>query len=129
MRSGLPEQLTRGPSQHTEELSRYIRTPYTEDQPYYLFQHDLLERMPKIKELSKPAPKIPDFMGRHIISIGKDGAGLPLHEHAQTWSELLIGRKRWSIYHPVQHPMPPSGFSPMGQSGFSGNRFEAHAKP
>ena len=23
----------------------------------------------------------------------------------------------------------PSGFSPMGQSGFSGNRLEAHANP
>ena len=69
--------------------------------------------MPKIRALSRNAWRIPEFEHRLIFSIGKDGAGLPLHEHAQTWSELIIGRKRWSIYHPTHRPLPPPGFSPM----------------
>ena len=36
-----------------------------------------------------------------------------LQEHAQTWSDLAIGRKRWALYHATQHPLPPQGFSPM----------------
>ena len=45
--------------------------------------------------------------------MGKDGSGLPFHEHAQTWSDLVIGRKRWALFHAMQHPLPVQGFSPM----------------
>ena len=43
MRTGRPEELPRGLVRHTEPLVEFLRRPYTEENPYYLFQHDLLE--------------------------------------------------------------------------------------
>ena len=142
VRTGRPEQLPRGLVPHTEKLVDFLRRPYTEENPYYLFQHDLLEAMPELAELFRQPAAIPEFAGRPIVSVGKvsphppphpihtdstprlaltcwlcwrqqDGSGLPFHEHAQTWSDLVIGRKRWSLFHATSHPLPPRGFSPM----------------
>jgi len=108
----IPE-LPRGLVRHTEPLVDFLRRPYTEDNPYYLFQHDLLESMPELQGFFREPEAIPEFPGRPIVSVGKDGSGLPFHEHAQTWSDLAIGRKRWALYHATQHPLPKQGFSPM----------------
>ena len=113
VRTGRPEELTRGPSAHTEKLSEFLRRSYTEENPLFLFQHDLLQSAPELRAFSHQPPVIPEFEARLIFSIGQDGAGLPLHEHAQTWSELVVGRKRWSLYHADAHPLPPAGFSPL----------------
>jgi hypothetical protein len=55
VRTGHPEELIRGGGfgEHKMELSKFMSQKYTEADPYYLFQHDLLDRMPKIKRFFK----------------------------------------------------------------------------
>ena len=71
VRTGRPEQLPRGLVPHTEKLVDFLRRPYTEENPYYLFQHDLLEAMPELAELFRQPAAIPEFAGRPIVSVGK----------------------------------------------------------
>merc|ERR1711966_633760 len=35
-----------------------------------------------------------------VVSLGASGAGLALHQHAQTWLSLMRGRKVWFVMAP-----------------------------
>eukprot|EP01046_Picozoa_sp_COSAG06_P060526 COSAG06_NODE_12911_length_1313_cov_1.076606_1_plen_311_part_10 len=42
-----------------------------------------------------------------IFAIGKTGSGIGLHQHQDAWNQLLLGRKRWTVY-----PGDPGGVPP-----------------
>ena len=47
---------------------------------------------------------------RHILSLGRDGSGLPFHWHTQVWADLLMGHKKWHLYGPGH--LPAQGYHP-----------------
>jgi hypothetical protein len=100
-------------------LGDYLDTPFEADAPLYFFDRDgrWSESMGEFRELLSPPssasvslspPPEPGEPERPMIfAIGKTGSGIGLHQHQDAWNQLLLGRKRWTVY-----PGDPGGVPP-----------------
>ncbi|CAM9697162.1 unnamed protein product [Ascophyllum nodosum] len=75
----------------------------------FTFDLEFLERNPVLKQDFK-VPTIFRSFNSHdsmrrgtswsILSLGASGAGLPFHNHGETWLGVVYGSKRWALYPP-----------------------------
>ena len=104
------------------KLSDYLdRHNFTIERPHYIFDSQLLERLPLIADIADQPPELPDRFGNlrqiladfdspAILAIGKNNSGLAFHQHRHSWNDLLCGEKQWFIYPPEK--VPSLGFDP-----------------
>lgn len=105
-------------------LSDYINNhKFSKEKPHYVFDNQLLNRLPLIKDMIDKTPHILrreksveakeiflDFNAPPILTIGKNGSGLAFHQHRRSWNDLYVGEKLWSVYPPFN--LPQRGFNP-----------------
>ena len=92
VRTGHPEELIRGGDfgEHKMELSKFMSQKYTEADPYYLFQHDLLDRMPKIKRFFKRCGPAQGTIRQRSLSRTQELALRAPGQHS-VWSSVRRG--------------------------------------
>ena len=96
-------------------LGKYLEMPFQTRTPLYFFDRSgqWSKNMGELNELISAPPGIfltpelkPGEPGRPIIlAIGKTGSGIGLHQHQDAWNQLLLGRKRWTVY-PGKYELP-----------------------
>ncbi len=104
------------------KLSEYVEHHnFTMERPHYIFDSQLLEKLPLVSNIVDRPPELPDRFGSlhqilsdfdapAILSIGKNNSGLAFHQHRHSWNDLLCGEKQWFIYPPDK--VPSLGFDP-----------------
>lgn len=105
-----------------QTLSAYmLYNNYSVETPYYIFDSQLLTKLPKVRDLIDKNQTLPDDSGALIdvftdfdapiiFSVGKNSSGLSFHMHRHSYNELFYGEKLWFVYNPGK--IPPIGFNP-----------------
>ncbi len=97
-----------GRSSKRMSLGKYLETPFRTSNPLYFFDRSgqWSKNMGELSELVSAPPGVlltPEPMSDEpdrpiIFSVGKSGSGIGLHQHQDAWNQVLLGRKRWTVY-------------------------------
>jgi hypothetical protein len=84
-------------------LGRYMRRPFTEQDPLFLFTYNL--SLLGAENKVQPTRWAPALDGAPTVSMGRQGSGLPLHWHDEAVLELIEGHKHWALFPPTTTPV------------------------
>ena len=103
-----------GRSTRRMSLGEYLETAFQEDAPLYFFDRSgqWSKSMRELSELVSAPDSIflrPQPESSQIIfAMGKTGSGIGLHQHQDAFNQVLLGRKRWTVYPGTQSLDAPS---------------------